>query len=80
MARAKGIDDFTVEFSDQARKRMEDPECGEAVRDQLAQLRAALSEIDSDDPEAIAAAMEAFGATRIDPEDIEDLEEDDGHG
>lgn len=73
----KGIDDFRFEFSDDARRKMEDPRCAEAVRDSLARLRQALCEIDSDDPEAIAAAMQAFGAIPIDPDDFP--EDDGGH-
>jgi hypothetical protein len=72
----KGMDDFTVEYSDQAKARMEDPECAEAVRETMAELRQALCEVDMEDADAVAAVMEQFGATRVDPEELE--EDDDG--
>ena len=73
----KGIDDFNVVFSDQAQSMMVDPECSEAIRDALAQLRQALSDVDPDDPEAVAAVMWNLGAVPVDPDDFP--EDDDGH-
>lgn len=43
-----------------------DPECAEAVRDGLARLRQALCDVDAEDPEAVAEAMEKLGAVRVD--------------
>jgi len=63
----KGLDDFTIQFSEEAKAMMEaDPECAEAVRDGLARLRQALCDVDAEDPEAVAEAMEKLGAVRVD--------------
>jgi hypothetical protein len=72
----KGMDDFKIQYSDQVLTAMNDPGCAEEVRDFMARLRQAFADVDTDDPEAVAAVMEAFGAVRVDPDD---LPEDD-HG
>jgi hypothetical protein len=72
----KGIDDFKVVLSDQAKSALEDSGGAEAIRDMIARLRQALAQVDPSDPEAVAAAMREFGAV---PADEDDFPEDD-HG
>lgn len=74
----KGMDDFKVEFADQALTAMNDPGCAEAIRDFMARLRQAMADVDTSDPVAVVAAMMAFGCTPVDVEDFPEDEDDDG--
>jgi predicted secreted Zn-dependent protease len=65
---AKGMDDFKIEYSDQVLTAMNDPKCAEAVRDFMARLRQAMSDVDDDDPHAVAEVLRAFGAVHGDGE------------
>ena len=74
----KGIDHFKVVVSDQAAGAMKDPDFAEAIRETLARIRHALCDVDTNDHAAIDAAMEEFGATRVDPDDFPEDDHGDG--